>query len=108
MQTRFSVTTGDADLTDIIQLVRLHALDVVQLCKETILFWRPELLKFGQGLASEVTAVHQEKDALCPGVFDEAVDEVAGGECLSAAAGHLDEGTGTILCEGTLPDSGWQ
>jgi hypothetical protein len=41
-------------------------------------------------------------------VFDEAVDEVAGGECLSAAAGHLDEGTGTILCEGTLPDSGWQ
>jgi hypothetical protein len=37
---------GDADLADIIRLVRLQALDVVQLAEETILFRCTELLEY--------------------------------------------------------------
>src|SRR5579864_7344643 len=81
---------GDADLADIIQLVRLHPLDVVQLGEETILFRRAELLELGQGLASEVAAVDQEQDALRSSMLNQPVDKVAGSERLAAAARHLD------------------
>src|SRR5260370_34217045 len=51
-----------------------------------------ELLEFVEGLAAQSAAVHQEEDAACAGVRDEAIDEVAGGGGLAATNGHVDEG----------------
>src|ERR1039458_9637307 len=90
---------SNADLADIIQLVRLHALDVVQLGEQTIFFRSAEFLELSQSLAPEIATVHKEQDALRPSVLDKPVDEVASRECLAAAAGHLNESTRTILGE---------
>src|SRR5260370_1811763 len=61
-----------------------------------------ELLEFVEGLAAQSAAVHQEEDAACAGVRDEAIDEVAGGEGLSPSKGHVDEGTRVGAAKGLI------
>ncbi|MEA3208754.1 MAG: hypothetical protein QOE70_1811 [Chthoniobacter sp.] len=61
-----------------------------------------ELLEFLEGLPTQIAAVHEEEDALCPGVFHEAIDEIDGGVGLARAGGHLDERTGATGGEGFL------
>src|ERR1700761_5864376 len=61
-----------------------------------------KLLELGQGLASEVAAVHQEQDALGPRVLDQPVDKIAGRECLAPTACHLDQSSGAICGERLL------
>ena len=51
------------------------------------------------GLPAEIGAINKEKDALCSGVFDEAVGEGAGGEGFACASGHLDERARTGIAE---------
>src|SRR5438128_1896962 len=56
--------------------------------------------EFFQSLASEIATVHKEENALCTGVFDQPVNEIARCVRLAAAAGHLDECSRTALGEG--------
>jgi len=44
--------------------------------------------EFFQSLASEIATVHKEENALCTGVFDQPVNEIARCVRLAAAAGH--------------------
>ena len=66
-------------------------LDVVNLGELAAGVGRDELLKLGHGLPSEIGAVHEEEDALGPGMLDEPVDKAARGVSLARAGGHLDE-----------------
>src|ERR1019366_4030226 len=59
-----------------------------------------ELLELIERLAAESSAVHEEQNAPRARVGDQAVDQVAGGEGLSAAHGHVDEGAGVVAGEG--------
>src|SRR5439155_17392412 len=82
---------ADGDAGYRIEFVRGEVLDVVQLRELTTRVGRNELVELAFGLAPEIGAVHEEQDALRPGVFDEAVSECTGGVGLARAGGHLDE-----------------
>ena len=88
---------GNADFTDIVQLVRLHVLDVVELGEEAVFLGCAEVLKLLESLAAQVAAVHEEEYALCASVLDESKDKIAGSVSLAATAGHLDKRSRTTL-----------
>ena len=50
-----------------------------------------EALELAEGLATQVVAVHQKQYPPGAGILDEPVHQVAGGEGLAAAGGHLDQ-----------------
>jgi len=77
-------------------------LDVVEVGEFAAGVGRDELVEFIPRLRAEAGAIDQEEDALCPGVFDEAVGRGAGGEGLAGAGGHLDERARFRLGEGLL------
>ncbi len=74
-----------------VELIAAQALDDVFLGELVVVHGRDELLKFLERLVAEIAAIHEEQDAFRPGVFDEAIDEIDGGEGLARAGGHLDE-----------------
>ena len=82
---------ADGDTSDRIELVRGQVLDVVQLGELAARVGCDELVKLAFGLASEIGAVHEEQDALRPGVFDEAVGERTSGVGLTRTGRHLDK-----------------
>src|SRR6185437_8846594 len=84
---------GDADLGDRIQLVRLHALDVVKLSERSILIRRYEFLEFSFRLLAKRSAVYKEQNAASACILDEPINEIAGGESLAATGCHLNEST---------------
>ncbi len=98
---------GDADSADVVELVRLHVLDVVQLGERTVLLGRDERLELLERLPAEIAAIHQEQHPLGAGVLDEPVDEIAGGVGLAAAAGHLDERPRALLGERYFQVARW-
>jgi hypothetical protein len=55
-------------------------LDDVFLGELAVVHGRDELLEFLERLLAEIAAIHQEQDTLRPGVFDEAIDKIDGGE----------------------------
>src|SRR5439155_25945546 len=55
---------GDADFANIVQLVRLHVLDVVQLSKEAVFLRRAEVLELFESLATEIAAVHEKENTV--------------------------------------------
>ena len=57
------------------------------------------MLEFLERLVAEIAAVYEKEDSLGSRELDEPVDEVDGGEGLTAAGGHLDEGARTILSQ---------
>ena len=82
---------GDAHPTHRIDMAGLQQLDVVQFGELPVFLRSREPLELSQGLASQVVAVHQEQYPLRSRMLDEAVHQVAGGEGLTAAGGHLDQ-----------------
>ena len=91
---------GDGDTADRVDGIRGEQLDVVDLGELAPIAGNAELLELIEGLAAESAAVHQEENAPGASEGDQAVDEVAGGEGLSAAHGHVDEGAGVVAGEG--------
>ena len=85
--------------------LRGEVLDVVELGELAAGVGRDELVELAHGLLAEIGAVHEEQDALGPGVLDQAVGEAAGGVGLARAGGHLDERAGMVGGEGLLPDA---
>ena len=77
-------------------------LDVVDLGELAARVGRDELVEFALGLSAQIGAVHEEEDALGPGVLDQPVGERTGGVGLARAGGHLDEGPGTRFGERLL------
>ena len=55
--------------------------------------------EFIERLPAQSAAINKEGDTAGTSKFDEAIDEIAGGERLSAARGHLDESARTIVSE---------
>ena len=91
---------ADGDAADGVELVRGEVLDVVKLGELAAGVGRDELLELSHGLAAEIGAVHEEKDAPGAGELDEPIGEGAGGEGLARAGGHLDERARAGLGEG--------
>ena len=85
-----------------VELIAAQALDDVFLGELVFVDRRNELLKFLERLVAEIAAIHEEQDAFRPGVFDEAIDEIDGGEGFARASGHLDEGARAAGSEGLL------
>ncbi len=83
---------GDGDLADGIDAAGAEHLDVVEVGEAAPVVGRDVVLKFTDGLAAEIAAVDEEEDALGTGVLDEAVGLGDGGEGLTGAGSHLDEG----------------
>lgn len=77
-------------------------LDVIELGELATGVRGDEVGELPGGLPAEVGAIDEEEDALGTGVLDQTVGEGAGGEGLSRAGGHLDEGAGMILGKGLL------
>lgn len=98
---------GDADLADGVDFIAGEELGVIEFGELAAVAGGDELLEFVEGLAAEGFAVDQEEDAFGAGEFNEAVDEVAGGEGFAAAGGHLDEGAGVACRRGILRVCGW-
>ena len=90
---------GDGDAADGIDGVGGEQLDVVDFGELAAVAGDGELLEFVEGLAAESAAVDQEENAAGTGVGDETPGEIAGGEGLSAAHGHVDEGARVIASE---------
>src|SRR5439155_25335458 len=82
---------ADGDAGYRIEFVRGEVLDVVQLRELATRVGCDELVELAFGLAPEIGAVHEEQDALRPGVFNETVCESAGGESLARTGCHLDK-----------------
>ena len=82
---------ADGDTSDRIELVRGQVLDVVQLGELAARVGCDELVELAFGLAPEIGAVHEEQDALRPGVFDEAVCERTGSVGFARTGRHLDK-----------------
>ena len=87
---------------DVIEGVGLQVLDVVQLGELAAIVGGDELVELLEGLLAQVVAVHQEEHAFGPGMLNQAVDEVDGGEGFAAAGRHLDQGARPVGGEGGL------
>jgi hypothetical protein len=82
---------GDDDLGVGIDAAAVQVLHDVGLVEGVRGAGRVEVLVLLERLVAQVVAVHQEQDAACPGVLQQPPAEVAGGEGLAGAGGHLDE-----------------
>jgi hypothetical protein len=89
-----------------VELVGGKVLNVVKLGKLATGIERDELLELGGGLATEISAVHQEENTACTRILDKSVGESAGGVGLARASGHLNKGTGLGFCERFLKACG--
>ncbi len=92
-----ALDSADANARGGIQSVARQSLDDELFSELEVVVRRHILLKLFQCLVAEIAAIDQEEHALGPAELDEPVDEVDSREGLTAAGGHLDEGTRTIL-----------
>jgi hypothetical protein len=65
-----ALNCGDANLTDLVQLVGLKVLDIVKLGEKALLFRRTEILELFKSLTPQVAAVHEEQQSARTRVFD--------------------------------------
>ena len=79
-----------------------EAADVVELGELLVAVGYLEALELPDGLAAQVGPVDQEQDAVGPGVAQQPVADVGGGERLARAGGHLDQRPGAVGLERRL------
>ncbi len=82
---------ADGDARHRVDMRGRQMLDVVQLSEESPRVGRAVPRELITRLFAEVRPIDEKENALRPGVFDEAIDERAGRECLSRAGGHVDQ-----------------
>ena len=81
---------------------RGEALDVVKLGELVVVVAGHVGHEFLLGLFAQVPGVHEKKNALGVGVFEQPVDRGDGRVGLARAGGHLNQGTRAVLLEGCL------
>ena len=93
---------GDVDLGDRVEPVRGQVLDVVQLGELAAVVGGVEALELLERLPAQVGPVDQEQDPAGPGVADQPVGDVGGGEGLARPGRHLDQRPGVVALEAGL------
>lgn len=83
---------GNTDLRIGGDVTGRQPLDIVQFGKFPVVVVRLVGHELLLGLFAEVFGIHQKKDALGIGMFEQSVNESAGGIGLPSPGGHLDEG----------------
>ena len=103
LQERIHALDGaDADLAILGDEGRCKALDVVKLGELAVVVAGHVGHEFLLGLFTQIPGVHEKKDALGVGVFEQPVDRGDGGVGLARAGGHLDERARAVVLEGRL------
>ena len=90
---------GDADLGDRVDVVRAEPLHVVELAELAARSGYVEALELLERLLAEVRPIDQEQDALRPGLGDQPLGDVGGGERLARTGRHLDQGARLVVLE---------
>src|SRR5208282_4601671 len=78
---------GDDDAGGFVERVAGEMLDDVYFGEFVVVDGGDELLEFLERLAAQVAPVNEKEDTMRPGIFDEAVGDIDGGEGLARAGG---------------------